>query len=279
MKPYTTVSVIMLCVLALLVGSWSYLAIWIGDDIIYGFFCDGTAAENYCHPFKAFNSLWEIFVSQYNHYIGTNGRYVAHWLVQWFIAFGGCALFSVANAFVYVACAVYVLRLAYLKWNRHPFALFFTIAMLLISFRTRFTPSCQIGFIWMFTLSSICIDIFLNKKDVKAVWLIPLAIIAFLAGWGQEALCLGVAAAICLYALNRRFKLTRTQWIVAVSYCLGALVLVIAPSNFARASGSGIGFSTVIMRMSLWHRMLYLLVTIYIYIYILRVVQRCAKCT
>lgn len=269
-KSYTVASVAMLLVLALLVGSWSYFAIWVGDDIVYGFFCDGTASDNYYHPFKAINSLWEIFVSQYNHYIGTNGRYVAHWIVQWFIVFGGRALFSVVNALVYVVCAVYILRLANLKWNKHPMALFFTIAILLISFRTKFTPSCQIGFIWMFTLSAICIDIFLNKKDVKAVWFVPLAVFAFLAGWGQEALCLGVAAAMCLYVLDKRFKLTCSQWIIVVCYCLGTLILAIAPSNFVRASGSSIGYSVVIMRMSLLHRMLYLLVIIYIYIYITR---------
>lgn len=260
-------SVAILLVFATVIGTWSYLALWLGDDIYYRFFGEIPPAPN-----KLISSPWEIFPSMGNHYMTSNGRSVAHWLVQWFLVFGGRTLFSIANSAVYVVCAVYVMRLCGLKWNSHPKALLFVIAILTISFRTKFAPSCQIGYIWMMASTAVFIDLFLNIKDVKRTWIAPAATFCFLAGWGNEAVSAGVAVSVFAYIFVKKLRLTKTQWIIAVSYCVGALLLVAAPSNFNKIADPSIACSFPPLEIKLsviytaqFSRMLYLLAAVIVY--------------
>ena len=93
--------------------------------------------------------------------------------------------------------------------------------LIFIGFRTKFTPTCQIGYPWMFALVTgylLVLRKFSKEqqspwKMYNLIWAIPFAIIA---GWSQEALVIGVSAALGLMVLLNIKKVTLPQWVLLV---------------------------------------------------------------
>lgn len=199
---------------------------WLGDDIRYMF---NFAAGDRIKDFK------DIIISQNEHYFSVNGRYVAHVLVQIFCGLSNHIVFAICNGLVFIVFALMTLRLAGIKLNNVILSVL-GIFLCFLGFQTRMVPSCQIGYMWMFTLVMIVLWFYLYKPNIDKCWwwiLIPFCI---LAGWGQEAINIGVCGAMLIHVWQHRKSLTATQWAILLAFGFGTLLLVVSPGSLHRVS-------------------------------------------
>ena len=172
-KTYWPALLILIC-LAIYVFVFSMWALWLGDD-----FNDGS---------RAF-TLRNIISSQINHYTSVNGRAVAHLFCQLYIPVFGKTIFAISNALLYIGLLLMMASLCSIKYNEWKMIALLA-CLIILGFRTKFTPTCQIGFPWMFALVTAFLLI-LRKfgkeqpnpwKRYHLIWAAPFAI---LAGWSQ----------------------------------------------------------------------------------------------
>lgn len=230
---------ILLLGVAVLTGFMSWFVPWLGDDIHYGFSC--TPGKQHIW----ISSISQIIESQNSHWLFLNGRYVAHFLVQLFIGMIGQQVFSIVNAVVYVLFMLLISQVAGVD-IKNPRAFIAMIMMALFSFQTKFTPSCQIGFIWTFSLVLFYLNLFF-KKDFRPQWWIVFVLVVYsmIAGNGQEALSIGIGGALIIYwAFNMR-RMTRTQYLMMLSFGIGALLNCLSPGAISRAVAEEGGSSII----------------------------------
>ena len=214
---------------ALFVYAFSQSALWLGDEITYNYnFKDGSQIA----------SLSDVVTSQIEHYKSVNGRTVAHFLCQLYIPFFGKTAFAVSNALVCVGLLLLMASLCSVKYDDWKMMALLA-CMIILGFRTKFTPTCQIGFQWMFALV-VAFLIILQRfgKDAQnplkachLFWAVPLA---FLAGWSQEALVIGICVALAVKVLSNIRKVTWPQWVLLVSFAAGAALLCLSPATLSR---------------------------------------------
>ncbi|MCQ2137440.1 MAG: DUF6056 family protein [Bacteroidales bacterium] len=206
-------------------------ALWMGDDLLYqsSFATGGTIS-----------SIGEICQSQVAHYFCQNGRFVAHFLVQFFLCLLPQSVFAIVNAAVYVTFILLVLAALRIKPDDTK-AIAVVSLLVLLCFQTKFTPTCQIGYIWMFSLIIGFVLLFQRFADHcskwNLLWLIPFSVIA---GWSQEALVIGVGAALVYWWLNHLKAMSLSQWVMMILFGIGALVLCLSPATIHR-TGSETG--------------------------------------
>ena len=216
--------------LAIFVFAFSISALWLGDDVFFTFsIADGSKITR----------LDQVIPSQIAHYRIMNGRIPAHFLCQLYLPFLGKGAFAISNALVYVALLLMMARLGDIKYDDWR-KMAVLACLILLGFRTKFTPTCQIGFPWMFALVAGFLLVFKrfsndNAKHLKAghlVWAIPFSIIA---GWSQEALVIGVSVALADYVLRQFKGVTIPQWTLLFSFAIGAALLCLSPASIGRA--------------------------------------------
>ena len=108
------IACLLLALLALMVLALSFLAVWMGDDVYFTFSYAGTDWLN------KISSLKEIFDSQCAYYMGRNGRFVTHCVVQFFCGMAGKGAFAVCNALMWPLFVVMLTRVAGFEWRRLP---------------------------------------------------------------------------------------------------------------------------------------------------------------
>lgn len=216
------------------------VAPWVGDDIEYQYICLPGVADMSDTPVA---SLGDVAVSQWHHYFSINGRSVAHVLVQTFCGLLPPAAFVVCNAAVYVLLAFGLLLLCRNCGVRpgRPAAFAGTVALLMLGFSTYYTPAFQIGYVWMFT-STVYFLWFYFRPASSRLPAAALFAAGLLAGWGQEALCTGVSAALCLMAVFRRRSMNRRRWLLAAGYAAGTLLVCLSPAAWSRAAATHASF-------------------------------------
>ena len=219
--------------LAIFVFAFSLASLWLGDDIVYGYsFKD----------FSRITSFDQVIPSQVAHYHVQNGRIPAHFLCQLFIPFWGQTVFSICNALVYVLWLFLLARLCNIRYNDW-WMMALLSCLLILGLRTKFTPTCQIGFPWMFTLVTAFLLVFKEFGDTRSpgrslwhlLWAVPLS---FLAGWSNEALVIGVGAALGIYVLWHIKALRLSQWMVLAAFVSGAALLCFSPASVGRVGES-----------------------------------------
>lgn len=236
----------------------SLSAIWIGDDITYQFSFSTQGA---------LTSLRDVFSSQLAHYHTMNGRFLAHFIVQVMLVFVGKTGFALLNGVMWILLIALLMRLLGKEWT--DWRMLGTIAILsIVSFPTKYVPTCQIGYIWMFDFVLVWLLAFrhFSHSGTNAwhlLWLIPFSI---LAGWTQEALVVGVSAALIVYMLCNWRKASLAQWTMFVFFGLGAMLLCFSPATLSRtgevhASVDFLpGWALSLVRCALYLRLAYLLV-------------------
>ena len=233
LKKINRKGLIILAILAVLVFAFSQSALWLGDEITYNYnFNDGTEIA----------SLGDVIESQIEHYSTINGRTVAHTLCQLYIPFFGKTAFAVSNALVWVALLLMMAHLFSIKYDDWKMMALLA-CLIFIAFRTKFAPTCQIGYPWMFALVTGYLLV-LRKfgKEQQSPWkwynLLWAAPFAFIAGWSQEALVIGVSAALGLMVLLNIKKVSLPQWVLLVCFAAGVLLVCLSPANLERSGGA-----------------------------------------
>lgn len=228
-KSINWVALVIPAILAVLVFAFSQSALWLGDEITYNYnFKDGTQIT----------SLNDVVTSQIEHYKTVNGRTLAHVLCQLYIPFFGKTAFAVSNALAWVALLLLMASLCRVKYENWKMMALLA-CLLFLGFRTKFTPTCQFGFPWMFALVAAFLLLLqrFGKENphpwhpLHLLWAVPFS---FMAGWSQEALVIGVGVALGKFVLMNLKKVTWTQWVLLLFFAAGAALLCLSPATLGR---------------------------------------------
>ncbi len=217
--------------LAAFVFAFSIFALWLGDDI---FFSLSIADGSWITSFR------QVIPSQIAHYKLINGRIPAHFLCQLYLPFFGKTAFAISNALVYVALLLMMASLGSVRFDDWK-KMGMLACLILLGFRTKFTPTCQIGFPWMFALVAAFLLILerfgrdhpRRWKVWHLMWVIPFS---FIAGWSQEALVIGVGVALAVRVMRHFKQVTVSQWGMLFAFTAGAAMLCLAPSAIGRVN-------------------------------------------
>ncbi|MBO4400424.1 MAG: hypothetical protein J5809_01095 [Selenomonadaceae bacterium] len=216
----------------------------IGDDYAYAFIWDGAQNGNFQNNIGRLyrvESIGDIFVSQWSHWLTWGGRSVAHFFVQFFMMFDK-VFFDVANALIYAALALLIYFLAAGKFELRTGAMlwiFFALWFCLPEFfQTTLWLTGSCNYLWM-TVIQLAFLLPFALKFWRGKCSVPVPLMAFaglLAGWSNES---GGAFTIFLAFLAmvyfwRQKKFER--WMLAgfIALFIGYALLMLAPGNFQR---------------------------------------------
>lgn len=210
----------------------NYLTEWVGDPISYQYIfqpdnADVTADDH-------IKSIRDIFVSQHYHFIFQNGRVWVHVLVQLFCGLLGKFWFALLNAVVWGLLPAMLIRTAGEKINGRN-AIVSSMLTVLLFYYIYPDPAFQINYLWVALVMVGFLQMFTNRSsEGNAAEYILISILGLLAGNGNEAFTFAAAVGIVLYIIERKFQLRGYQWLGLLFFIAGGVVLLIAPSNWAR---------------------------------------------
>lgn len=237
------ISVAIFIVVATVVFIFSYECIWAGDDIAYQYVINN---ESYYNPdTEEINTIGDVIRSQNVHYTMVNGRYVAHCLVQLYCGILGKALFAVSNALIYIVFIVALMKLIGIKLRDVAQVATLTL-LVMLAFDTKYVPSCQIGFIWMFTLAIIWLNLFFKVKQCKWWQCVCLFLFSCVVGNGQEALMVGVVGAVAIDTIKNRKEYNNAKCSMIVGLVIGLAILVFAPPTSTRIENNIVSWQDTI---------------------------------
>lgn len=227
-------SIILLIIVASLICWFSILAVWLGDDLNYAYsFIPGLRMYRV-------QSLMDIIQSQNAHYFYVNGRYWAHVLVQYFCGIWGQPIFAVCNGIAYILFFLILFKLYGTSLSNFK-SVASIVVLSLLSLQTKMVPSCQIGYIWTFAVTMCFIYIFFKtSSDSNPFRLILLALFSIFAGNGQEGINVGVSGALIIFWACNLKRLTLRQYVMLISFGIGALICCLSPGILQRAEGSSV---------------------------------------
>lgn len=212
------------------------LQVYLGDDVTYQYIWNAESM----HPsptgaidwdkWQPIGSYSDLFNSMSLHYQLWNGRYVAHFLVQGFLGLWGQTAFALCNALVWCIFLCILTKVCHGDWRR-PASLWSVAIMGFISFSTKMVPSCQIGYIWMFTLALFMLRAFISRRRYNVWQIVGLGVLAVLAGNGNEGLNCGLSVAMVVYLLFNFREIKASQIAILVAFGIGLALLVFAPST------------------------------------------------
>lgn len=255
MKNKDYIPYLLLASVAVLIFALSDYIQWFGDSYHYRFdFATGDPIE----------SFWDIFPSQYAHYFLANGRVWAHVLCQGFSALWGQTAFAVCNALVYVVFVLLFVKCVGGDWRNTPTLLSCIIIILLFA-DTVYNANCQIGYIWTATATLAFLIQYSRAKESKdyRIWeLVLIFFLSLLAGNGNDAIAIGVGAALIVDFFMNFKKLTLGQWVMLIGFGIGGLILCLSPGSIHRATSNFVPLIYSLYRIMVNSRALILLLVI-----------------
>lgn len=184
-------------------------------------------------------TLGDIFRSQWIHYFeSTNGRFIAHWFVQLFDGILGKGVFNVFNALAF-AVFLYAIALVVARDKNQYYKIisvaFLLVFLLMAGFKYEFLwLSGSFNYLWAGT-ALLLFHHLLEKEELSRHAHVPLFLFGLVAGWGNEALSVGMSGSYFLYYATHRGQLTpRRLWMLA-GFFLGTVLLVLSPASIHRA--------------------------------------------
>lgn len=218
------------------------------DDFVYMHICGD---EN----MSFVTSVSDIISSQVWHYSNVNGRFLVHFVEQFFAGIAGKPLFNILNTLVYVLLIWQIFRLI----TRHigsktliisNLLLFlFLSSILFFSFpgQTMLWMAGSVNYQWAMAVLLIVINVFfkssLKESDngfgcyLKHFFLFLFAIIA---GWTQEGIVIPIIGALIVWLIVHRSGITISRVIILVGLLFGVLLIVISPGTINRIASSNL---------------------------------------
>ena len=223
------------------------------DDDVYKFVTKNVEknyieeALNGTETFVPIESIKDIFDSQKNFYLTSNGRFIIQGTAQFFSSFVSMDTFVVINTFVFVLFFYIVIKLS-LKKNTLIGILFVITSFWLFTYKgVGFLGSISgsTNYLWAALAYFSYYYLFERLDGINASLFLKLLLflISILVGSLSESFCLGFLCAYILYCLLNKKSILSSQSIMVVGFLLGACVCVFAPGNFLRAEGRVHGLS------------------------------------
>ncbi len=221
------------CALLLIVNFNTPLA---SSDYFYRFFFNEWGQADNNHPIAGFGDL---FQSQWNHFLHTNGRLPVHVLVQSFVAFSGKWLFNILNPLFFCCYVWLIVKVALRKVSLVSVAF---VTMLLLLFMPLFHAyycwfAGSVNYLW----SSVLILLFLcalrAKEGEPMGWRsVPFLVLSFFAGWTHEGISLPIAMALVARTLLFRRSPRRLPFCMELAFLLGAAMCAVSSLHRSHAA-------------------------------------------
>ena len=232
---YTIISLnIFLCLLSL-----NRLTYFTSDDYIYHYVYKSPFPTE---PLEKIDGLYSIIVSQKNHYLIWNGRFVAHSLLQFFMQFGK-GVFNFFNSLAFLWLGVIILQIIKSTIKvRHLNLCLLQVLLLLWLFipefgKTVLWMSGSANYLWM---SVIYLSFFLfnlqNFKTNKLIMTVSI-ILGFLSGATNENSGPTIILMVILLTVWRFYTTNKiSTWRIAgiISSMVGFLIMMSSPGSLQR---------------------------------------------
>ena len=219
------------------------------DDYMYKFrFIDGQA--NKTHPIR---NLFDIFLSQNEHYSVVNGRYIVHYIVQLFSGLLGKTFFNFINSIVFVAFIAMLAKLIMGRATTMNFLIIVILSLLLL-------PTFGYCFLWMsgainYLWSGFAAFLFLYFVDrlkdraISAKYCV-IGVLGILLGWSHEGIAFPLAlSAVCYILFFNKQKIRSAAFPIICFYLIGALLCTFAPGTMSRGGfNSSLTVMTVVSK-------------------------------
>ncbi len=218
-------------------------ALWLGDDITYGFkfsVAQPTISGEYI------TSVCDVIDSQKNHYYVENGRVVAHFIVQLIIPFMNKTIFAFLNGLAYCLFVYLVVRMGIMLRGgattpsssplMHWKAFGYVSLMTILALSLKYVPTTAM-YIWMYDLVLIFLYI-LQKCPSSPIWALLLLPFSVIAGNAHESINIGLAFGLLLYGLRKIKKLKFNEYVMLIGFALGLLLIALSPASQSRAASS-----------------------------------------
>lgn len=223
------------------VGFWVQYRfnLFIDDDYLYSLF-SGTD--------RLITSIPDALHSQAIEYMGHNGRFVIHTLVNLFCSVWGRDVFGVINTLFFLLFFAITFKLAlnntkhiFLKGALLLFVLWFFIPVPGVSILGNIAFS--INYLWASAATFGFLLVYSNSKSEvgskwEAGWML---LFGLFVGSLQESFSVGIAGSFVLYYLFHWKELRGQKKLLVLGYVLGTLIIVCAPGNFNRMEGEQSG--------------------------------------
>ena len=195
------------------------------------------------------SGLADVIASQAVHYRLWGGRSVVHTLAQLFLSMDK-RVFDVANTLMYLLLLLEMYALARPQGRRWCWPLllvahgalfcvpFFGTVFLWLTGACNYLWGTVLALTPLLILRSVMEEGFFSRGKR---WL-PALPVCFLAGWTNENTACGVLALMLVILISLRVQKRRVpRWLFAAlaAQALGVAVMLLAPGNYARASGYG----------------------------------------
>ena len=243
-KQKRLLSLFILLVLFLYVFYFSANTLWLEDDANYMFkfvINDTPTITNTSDEY--ISSLSDVIESQYAHYFVSNGRIVAHTIVQLINPFLSRSVFALFNGLAYVLFVLLIIKLGLSLRNNsrtrtssvfnHPLAVGFVALMTQFSLMLKFTPSTAM-YIWMYCLVLVYLDILLFNLPRSGYWAFLLFPFAVIAGNAHESINIGLALGLAIYGIRNIKKLTINEYAMLIGFAFGVILIALSPTSQKR---------------------------------------------
>lgn len=188
-------------------------------------------------------SIGDVFVSQWHHWLIQNGRTIPHILLQTFNGVLGKGLFNFFNAGMF--CLLFMLISKYgtgkVKWTWMSISLALFLLFCPIIGETVMWFTGSFNYLWTLVFALTFLLVFQKEAEEpispKSYWIGFAAI--FLA-WTNEGAVIPVCFGLGIYFLaNIRKVWHQTSLLLIIGWLIGTALLVFAPGVFARVSTHG----------------------------------------
>ena len=219
-RKWSTLLFLALVTVAVAILTWDLP--FIGDDYVYNYII-----ENGCDSDRQINSIYDLFVSQYNHLLTVNGRFIVHFILQFINAFIGKWFFNLLNPLFFLA---YILLTAYYALGKVSFPVVVATTVLVL-----FMPTFGDIYLWMagsmnYLWTTVVVLIFLillDRHEGRPIswssW--KLLLLSFVAGCTHEGISVPIAVGLLAVTLPgyRKIRHTERFWML-VTFAVGAFI-------------------------------------------------------
>ena len=206
-----------------------------GDDYAYGLsFMDRS---------KVVETWHDLYGSMLAHWKRVNGRVLVFSIVTAFTFLKTKLLFNILNTIVFMLLLFFGTKMIRTKKGdelRNILLLGIGFWFLLPTPAESMFSSIaySVMYLWSAVINLIFIYLFQEVLYHRRHYnLFLLLIISFVAGWSNEAIAVGVMAAIGIFTVARIKKISMQQGAMFLAYSLGFSLLFFSPGNFNRAGG------------------------------------------
>lgn len=230
--------------LAITFGILDFQSVSTGDDLGY-MFTDSRLHAGDGYPV---GNLVDIIDTQRSHFLTTNGRFIVHSVVQFFVAIAGTDIFRIINSIMFATLWWACMLLCFPPRRRTPGKGIVTaLLMWLMLPRPGVTMLSLVAFavnyLWC-GVANLLYLVMLRKwhgghtGTTLAVRCLLFAA-AMAAGSLQESYSLPVAGILLVLLCMRRLMLRGGEGALVAGYGCGAIVLLCAPGNYSHLAVGG----------------------------------------